>query len=79
MRLSLRIEVLLFEDSEWSHGRYKMERQVEKLEHFRHILLLELKWRGESSGGGQKPLRPAWGQYHRREHGKKMVFSFEKG
>ena len=44
--LSLHIEVLSFEDSEWSRGpykirgRYKMEFQVEKLEHFRHILLL---------------------------------------
>ena len=38
--LSLHIEVLSFEDSEWSRGRQKMERQVDKLEHFRHILLL---------------------------------------
>ena len=41
LTLNLHIEVLLFEDSEWSGGRYKMECQVEKLEHFRHILLFE--------------------------------------
>ena len=41
MCLSLHIEVLSFEDSEWSRGRYKMECQMEKLEHFRHILLFE--------------------------------------
>ena len=35
---SLHIEVLSFEDSEWSRGREKMECQVEKLEHFRHII-----------------------------------------
>ena len=29
------IEILLFEDSEWSRGRYKLECQVEELEHFR--------------------------------------------
>ena len=38
--LSLHIEVLSFEDSELSRGRYKTECQLEKLEHFRHILLL---------------------------------------
>ena len=37
--LSLHIEVLSFKDSEWRRGRCKMEFQVEKLEHFRHILL----------------------------------------
>ena len=31
--LSLHIEVLSFEDSEWSRGRKKMECYVEKLEH----------------------------------------------
>ena len=36
--LSLHIEVLSFEDSEWSHGRQKMECQ-DKLEHFRNIFL----------------------------------------
>ena len=41
MYLSLHIEVLSFEDSEWSSGRYKIECQVEKLEHFPHILLFE--------------------------------------
>ena len=46
------IQVLSFEDSEWSHGRYKIDCQVEKLEHFRHILLFEFK-RGESSGGAR--------------------------
>ena len=35
--LSLRIEVLSFEDSEWSRGCYIMESQVEKLEHFPNI------------------------------------------
>ena len=39
--LSLHIEVLSFEDSEWRPERLKMEWQVEKLEHFRHILLFE--------------------------------------
>ena len=39
--LSLHIEVLSFEDSEWSCGCYKMECQVEKMKHFRHILLFE--------------------------------------
>ena len=38
MCLSLHTEVLSFEDSEWSHGRSKMECHVEKLKHFRHIL-----------------------------------------
>ena len=38
--LSLRIEVLSFEDSEWSRGRWKMECQAQKLEYFRHALLL---------------------------------------
>ena len=37
--LSLHIEVLSFEDCEWSRGRWKMECQVEKLEHFRLTLL----------------------------------------
>ena len=39
--LSLDIEVLSFEDSEWSCGRWKVECQVEKLKHFRHILLFD--------------------------------------
>ena len=39
--LSLHIEGLSFEDSEWGHEHYKMECQVEKLDHFRHILLFE--------------------------------------
>ena len=39
--LSLRIEDLSFEDNEWNRGRLKMEFQVEKLEHFRHILFFE--------------------------------------
>ena len=34
--LNLHIEVLSFEDSEWSHGHWKMECQVEKLKHFGH-------------------------------------------
>ena len=41
LHLSLHIEVLLLEGSEWNRGLQKMEWQVEKLEHFRHILLLE--------------------------------------
>ena len=36
---SLVIEVLSFGDSEWSSGRWNIECQVEKLEHFRHIFL----------------------------------------
>ena len=43
--LSLQIELLTFEDSEWSRGRQKMECQVEKLEHFRYILLFEFNRR----------------------------------
>ena len=39
--LSLHIEVLSFEDSEWSRVRYQMKCQVKKLERFRHILLFE--------------------------------------
>ena len=39
--LNLHIEVLSFEDSEWSRGCYKMECEVEKLEHFQHILLFK--------------------------------------
>ena len=39
--LSLNIEVLSFEDSEWRCGRCKMDCQVKKLEGFRHILLFE--------------------------------------
>ena len=46
--LNLNVDVLTFEDSEWSRGRYKMECQVEKLEHFRRILLLEFN-RGAKS------------------------------
>ena len=38
---SLHVEVLSFEDSELSRGRYKMECQVEKLEHLRYILLFK--------------------------------------
>ena len=41
LRLSLHIEVLSFEDSEWSRGRCKMDCQVEKLEPFRDVLLYE--------------------------------------
>ena len=40
-RLSLHIELLSFKDSELGRGRYKMEFQVDKLEHFRHNLLFE--------------------------------------
>ena len=39
--LRLHIEVLSFEDSEWSRGHKKMECQVEELEHFWHILLFK--------------------------------------
>ena len=35
--LSLHIGILLFEDSAWSRGRWKME----KLEHFRHVFLFQ--------------------------------------
>ena len=34
--------VLSFEDSDWSRELMKMECQMEKLEHFRYILLFEL-------------------------------------
>ena len=39
--LSIHFEVLPIKNSEWSSGRYKMECQVEKLDHFQHILLFE--------------------------------------
>ena len=32
--------------------------------------------RGKSNRSSQKHLCGVWGQCHRREHGKKMVFSF---
>ena len=44
--MSLHIEVLSFEESEWNRGRLKTEWQVKKLEHIRQILLFEFN-RGE--------------------------------
>ena len=38
--LGLHIEDLSLKDTEWSRERKNMECQVEKFEHFRHILLL---------------------------------------
>ena len=71
--LSLHVEVLSFEDSECSRGRYKMECQVEKLEHLRHILLFEFN-------GGAKAARNICAVIGDNAIGertsKKMIFSF---
>ena len=52
-----------------------MKCQVEKLEHFQHILRFEFNAEGESS---QKHLRRVWGKCHWREHGKKWLSSFKE-
>ena len=39
--LSLHIDALSFQDREWNRERSKMDCQMEKLEHFRHILLFD--------------------------------------
>ena len=57
---SLHIEVLSFEDSEWSRGRKKMECQVEKLEHFRHILLFEFN-RGAKAAEAARNMCAVYG------------------
>ena len=58
--LSLHIEVLSFEDSEWSRGCYKMECKVKKLEHFRHILLFEFN-RGAKAAEAARNICAVYG------------------
>ena len=58
--LDLHIEVLSFEDSEWSRGRYKMECQVEKLEHFQHIVLFEFN-RGAKAAEAARNICAVYG------------------
>ena len=67
LRLSLHIAILLFKGSEWGCGRYKMECQMEKLDHFGYILF--------EFNRGVKAAEAARNICHRREHGNKMVFS----
>ena len=48
--------------------------QVEKLEHFRHILLVEFN-RGTKAAEAARNICAVYGG-QRREHGMKIVFSF---
>ena len=62
VQLSLRllIEVLTFEDSEWIRGRLKMECQVDKLDHFRHVLLFEFN-RGAKAAEAARKICAVYG------------------
>ena len=54
------IEVLSSENSEWNRGCQKTECQVEKLEHFRHILLFEF-YRGEKAAETARNIFAVYG------------------
>ena len=74
--LTLHIELYSFEDSEESRGCYKMECQVEKLEHFRHILLFEFN-RCVKAAEAAKNICAVYGNNAIGENtARKLVFSF---
>ncbi|KAJ4444873.1 hypothetical protein ANN_06670 [Periplaneta americana] len=63
-------------NSGWSRGRWKMECQMEKVEHFRHILLFEFN-RGAKAAEPAKNICALYGDKAIRERmTKKMVFSY---
>ena len=50
---------------------------MEKLDHFRHILLFEFNRRAKAMEAAEK-LRSVWGQCHQREHGTERFSHFRE-
>ncbi|KAJ4448103.1 hypothetical protein ANN_10115 [Periplaneta americana] len=64
--------------NEWSRGRYKMERQMEKVEHFEHILLFEFN-RGAKAAEAARNICAVFGDNAIGESTARKCFFFFKG